>query len=147
MPNHVHGAIVIGDDDPRAKTVGAAVGAKDVGAAVGAKNFSPLRPPLQPPTRPRGTSKTIGSIVRGFKIGVTKWFRANTHIYTVWQGNYYEHIIRDENELNHIRQYIINNPLKWALDRENPDAVGVDTGTDPFFASGATTQGKGKAQS
>jgi len=38
----------------------------------------------------------------------------------VWQRNYYEHIIRSEAELDRIRAYIANNPLKWALDMENP---------------------------
>lgn len=77
-------------------------------------------------SRPNGTSKTIGAIVRGFKIGVTKWYRygrgeksfAPTII--VWQGNYYEHIIRNEEELNRIRYYIINNPEQWELDKNNP---------------------------
>ena len=95
MPNHVHGIIVITD-------------------SVGAKHFSPL---------PRGTSKTIGSIVRGFKIGVTKWFRINTDIFTVWQRNYYEHVIRNEESLNRIREYIQNNPARWAEDEENPAHV------------------------
>jgi len=36
-----------------------------------------------------------------------------------WQRNYYEHIIRSDKELNNIRNYIINNPLKWWLDEEN----------------------------
>ena len=38
----------------------------------------------------------------------------------LWQRNYWEHIIRDENDLNRYREYIINNPLKWELDNENP---------------------------
>lgn len=38
----------------------------------------------------------------------------------LWQRNYYEHIVRDENELNRIRKYIIENPIKWDLDEENP---------------------------
>jgi len=38
----------------------------------------------------------------------------------VWQRNYYEHIIRNECELNEIREYIVNNPIKWELDNENP---------------------------
>ncbi len=38
----------------------------------------------------------------------------------LWQRNYYEHIIRNEIELSAIRQYIINNPLKWEQDRDNP---------------------------
>ncbi len=98
MPNHVHGILFIAD------------------VPVGAKNFSPL----QSDQHPRGTSKTIGSAIRGFKIGVTKWTRQNTGFYNIWQRNYYEHIIRNENELNRIREYIFNNPKKWELDRENP---------------------------
>lgn len=103
MPNHVHGILVITDT----------VGAKNT---VGAKKFSPL----QSDQRPHGTSKTIGSIIRGFKIGITKWMRTHTHVHDVWQRNYYEHIIRNDDELNRIREYIINNPAKWDLDRENP---------------------------
>ena len=38
----------------------------------------------------------------------------------VWQRNYYEHIIRDEDELNIIRQYIRDNPTKWDQDPDNP---------------------------
>ena len=39
-----------------------------------------------------------------------------------WQRNYYEHLIRDEYELNRIREYIIENPQKWDNDDENPDS-------------------------
>lgn len=74
-----------------------------------AKNFSPLRP--------RSPSKTIGSVVRGFKIGVTKWMRQNTRIVDVWHRNYYEHIIRNEQSYRNISNYIINNPAKWAKDK------------------------------
>ena len=42
----------------------------------------------------------------------------------VWQRNYYEHFVRDEAELNRIRQYISNNPLQWEMDRENPYKTG-----------------------
>jgi putative transposase len=91
MPNHVHGVIAI-------------VGAKNVGA----KNLLPLQ---------HGTSKTIGSIVRGFKIGVTKWFRTHTEISTVWQRNYYEHIIRNEDAHLKIVEYIRTNPQQWQEDK------------------------------
>ncbi|MBI4317141.1 MAG: hypothetical protein HY675_01515 [Chloroflexi bacterium] len=40
----------------------------------------------------------------------------------LWQRNYYERVIRNEDELNHIREYIAYNPLNWATDRENPEA-------------------------
>ena len=38
----------------------------------------------------------------------------------LWQRNYYEHVIRDEEDLNHIREYIGNNPALWAEDENNP---------------------------
>jgi len=63
-----------------------------------------------------GTSKTIGSIVRGFKIGVTKWFHENTNIRNVWQRNYYEHVIRDEKFFIEKSEYIQFNALKWKDD-------------------------------
>ena len=44
----------------------------------------------------------------------------------LWQRNYYEHIIRNEGTLNAIREYIANNPLRWELDRYNPNATGQD---------------------
>lgn len=107
MPNHVHGVIIIN--------------------SVGANDYSPLQTPIYSikqsfasPKNMCGTSKTIGSVIRGFKIGVTKWFRQNTDHYAVWQRNYYEHIIRNDTELNRVRQYIIENPLKWDMDSENP---------------------------
>ncbi len=76
---------------------------------MGAKIFSP-----RPNTTPfRSPSQTIGSIVRGFKIGVTKWMHQNTDIQNIWQRNYYEHIIRNADELHRIRQYIRDNPRNW----------------------------------
>jgi putative transposase len=38
----------------------------------------------------------------------------------LWQRNYYEHILRNEDELNHVRQYIAENPLNSGTDEENP---------------------------
>ncbi|HEX6770350.1 MAG TPA: hypothetical protein VF208_13430, partial [Candidatus Binatia bacterium] len=52
--------------------------------------------------------------------GVTKWFRDTTDTYAVWQRNYYEHVIRSDESLVRIRQYILDNPARWAFDRENP---------------------------
>lgn len=92
MPNHVHGIIWIRDHDR---------------ISVGANDYLPLRG--------HGTSKTIGSIVRGFKIGVVKMYGE-----LIWQRNYYERVIHNENELFAIRKYIIKNPLKWEMDPEKP---------------------------
>ena len=124
MPNHVHGIIeLVGDTN---------VGAENVGAEnVGAENFLPLPNTaqlnvgvenFQPLQRKQNKFQkmiphSIGSIVKGYKIGVTKWMRQNTNIHNVWQRNYYEHIIRNEQSYQTISEYIINNPAKWADDK------------------------------
>ncbi len=64
---------------------------------------------------------TTNEYIRGVK--KKKWKSFNKKL---WQRNYYEHVIRDENSLERIREYIINNPLRWHLDRENPYRVGED---------------------
>ncbi|MCK9357534.1 MAG: hypothetical protein M0R22_10415 [Dehalococcoidia bacterium] len=45
----------------------------------------------------------------------------------LWQRNYYEHVIRNDDALDRIREYITNNPTSWALDRENPEHEPVHT--------------------
>lgn len=116
MPNHVHGIIVLVSTD-----------------TVGATHASPPQhaSPLQnddTPTRPRGPQRqSVGSIVGSFKSAATK--RINEHRGTpgapVWQRDYFEHIIRNDESLNRICEYILNNPLQWDLDRENPLAQGA----------------------
>jgi hypothetical protein len=85
----------------------------------GAKDFSPQRtePSKSESSKPRGTSQTIGSVIRGFKIGVTKWLRQNSNVHHVWQRDYYEHIIRDELSYIRITRYINDNPAKWQGDK------------------------------
>ena len=65
--------------------------------------------------------KSLGSVIRTFKSALTRWCRLNGHRHFKWQRNYYEHIIRDEDDLNKIREYIQNNPLEWHSDVENPN--------------------------
>ena len=65
---------------------------------------------------PRGTSNTIGAMVRGFKIGVTKWMKQNTTVTDVWQRSFYEHIIKTEKSHENIANYIIENPINWSKD-------------------------------
>jgi REP element-mobilizing transposase RayT len=63
--------------------------------------------------------------VGSLKSAVTK--RINAHRGTpaaaVWQRNYYERVIRDEEELDRTREYVVANPAHWAYDRENPYAA------------------------
>jgi len=105
MPNHVHGIIQI-----KFKSI-----TPTVLPSVGANDYSPLQTVKR--SLPRSPSKTIGSIVRGFKIGVTKWMRQNTNVYDVWQRNYYDNIIRDEQSYQRISDYIRNNPKNWKEDK------------------------------
>lgn len=102
MPNHIHGIIEIVNGDSKVDSM------KLVEQhSIAVKQKGLLRSP----------SRTIGSIVRGYKIGVTKWFRQNSFVEVVWLRNYYEHIIRDDEAYNNISQYIRNNPRKWQEDK------------------------------
>ncbi|MBP8925879.1 MAG: transposase [Pseudomonadales bacterium] len=72
-------------------------------------------------------------IVRGFKTFSARRINETrqTPGVAVWQRNYHEHIIRDEVSLCRIQEYILNNPLQWALDREHPLIMGATRGSVP----------------
>jgi len=67
-------------------------------------------------------TQSLAAIIQNYKSVSTRQInrinKAKGNV--VWQRNYYEHIIRDEEALNNIRQYIFNNPINWAEDKENP---------------------------
>jgi len=65
---------------------------------------------------------TLGEIVRSYKAVSTRLIRQTANADFAWQRNYYEHIVRNDESLNRIREYILDNPLRWAIDRENPGA-------------------------
>lgn len=108
MPNHIHGIVIITTE---VGAHGRAPQPPDVSSTVTQGRSSLYRPP-----------KSLGSLIAGFKSAVTKRINAQrgTPGTPVWQSNYYEHIIRNEVSLDRIRNYIVNNPLQWALDCENP---------------------------
>lgn len=101
MPNHIHGII-------------------GICAAVGANKHSPDNIQFSSPV------KTIGSVIRGFKIGVMKRYKEyvmRANIYSplrqtasIWQRNYYEHIIRNDDSYQKITEYICENPKHWQTD-------------------------------
>ena len=111
MPNHVHGIIVLVGANP--------LGVGPVGAG-----------PRACPGRPQGVAPTMSlpDVVHRFKSLTTTRYRTGVlqdgwqpFPGRLWQRNYYEHVIRDEEELNRIQQYIIDNPGRWEDDVENPD--------------------------
>ncbi len=107
MPNHVHGIVVIKHDI--------------YGNNVGATGQSPLQQPDCPPRGP--VCRSLASFIVGYKGAVTKRINAlrGTPGLPAWQRNYYERILRNDDELNRARFYIEDNPARWADDRYNPD--------------------------
>ena len=63
-------------------------------------------------------SDSLGAVIGQFKTQCKKRTIATGHNFS-WQTRFYDHIIRNEKSLNKIREYIINNPLKWEMDKEN----------------------------
>ena len=97
MPNHIHGIIQLAEEHPSPRRGGF------------------LNPPLQP-------RHSLSEIVRGFKTWFArkiKRIRGTTGT-PFWQRSFYDHIIRDERDLDNIRAYIYHNPLKWEHDQYNP---------------------------
>jgi putative transposase len=127
MPNHVHGIIVLNEGrgtlqsdilvgtnchSPKEKT-------QNNPFNNGAYIDTPLRKMFHSP------SNTVGAIVRGFKSATTKRINEirGTPRMHFWQRNFYDRIIRNDNELNNIRDYIHNNVLPWAFEKDNPDNI------------------------
>jgi len=90
MPNHMHGIIILCRGGSR--------------------------------TAPTGIYKPLGRLIGAFKTTSTKRINVlhRTPGARVWQRNYYEHVIRNEDDLNEIRQYILDNPVQWDMDENNP---------------------------
>jgi len=66
---------------------------------------------------------SIGAIIGSFKSAVTKQLHQTKTIdqEKIWQRNYYEHIIRDKDYYEQIKDYIASNPFNWEFDHENPE--------------------------
>ena len=79
-------------------------------------------------------NRSLSSLMNGFKAAVTRRIneQRGTPAAAVWQRNYYEHMVRNEDELSRIREYIALNPAKWAADRENPAAVRAAPRSSPI---------------
>ena len=78
---------------------------------------------------PRPSSgPTLSNIVGYFKYQSTKRMNElrNSPGASLWQRNFFEHVIRDDHSLNRIREYIFTNPERWEMDRDNPQARGTD---------------------
>jgi len=131
MPNHLHGIIVIGGDTPSEGT-----------STPAERTDTPWRVRAREAFG-KPVPGSLATLLRLFKQAVTVQARAHARAcqgvppefvgarhqnvgarhgvpLQIWQDNFYEHIIRNEKELNRIREYICNNPLRWPYDSENP---------------------------
>ncbi|MFH1565456.1 MAG: transposase [bacterium] len=129
MPNHIHGIIII--------RRGVSHTPNALSHTPNALSHTPNEVPhtdydggvwqYTPTARKfQSSSNSLGAIIRGFKSAVTKQIKQEIdkrqiNIIFQWQRNYYERIIRSEDELNKIRKYIIENPLKWETDKNNTE--------------------------
>jgi len=111
MPNHIHGIIALVGTDPRATP-------NSEGQPQG---VAPTRNPAK---------MSLSDVVHRFKTLTTnryiegvKRFSWASFATRLWQHNYFEHVIRNEESLMRIRQYIFENPARWEFDRENPLAT------------------------
>lgn len=113
MPNHLHGIIIININ----------VAARHAVPADFAKSSKTTISTSESFGKPVRCS--LPTIIRSFKSAVTKQANVSRgdRQYPLWQKGYYEHVIRSEEEFVQISEYIINNPMKWEIDRENPGAI------------------------
>ena len=110
MPNHAHGVIGIRADESASNDV--------VAQHVGATQWVA---PTTTITRPAGPKRdSLGAIIGAYKSAVSYRIHKEYNATGIWQRNYYEHIIRDEKDLQRITDYIDANPMRWNDDEENP---------------------------
>jgi len=93
MPNHMHGIIIINDG----------------------RGCSRTAPTVKP--------KTLGGLIGAFKTASTKRIneKNGTPGARLWQRNYFDRVIRNEKELDQIREYVFSNPGKWEIDRDSSE--------------------------
>ncbi|MBI1929542.1 transposase [Candidatus Poribacteria bacterium] len=137
MPNHMHGILVLTN-----RVRSGVENAMDVETAAG-EGTSPLRQPVEKGNAGEGTSPlrqpvekgnagaetaplrrpTLGQVVAYFKYQSTKNINQRRGVpgSRLWQRNYYEHVIRDDTDLQQLREYVMYNPLKWELDQLHPN--------------------------
>lgn len=107
MPNHLHGIVVIEKDCRDVACNVSTVSTPDTSA-------NPLMSMIAP------KSKSLSVIMRSYKSAVSRSCHLSGYHFFAWQPCFYDHIIRSEKSLGEIREYIINNPMQWKLDRDNP---------------------------
>jgi hypothetical protein len=134
MPNHIHGIIII--NKPNGLVADVANGSDgdvangSVADVANGSDVETLHATSLPPTPPTPPTKnqtmanispkrgSLSTILRSYKSAVTNHTN-RLGFQFAWQSRFHDHIIRDEDEFQRIRNYIINNPKNWTDDRFN----------------------------
>ncbi len=109
MPNDVHGIVEL--TQPRAVTSGDRHQDVACNVSTGSAGMGAISP----------EAGSLGVVVRSYKATVSRWCRRNGYEDFAWQSRFHDHIIRDERSLQHIRQYILDNPARWPEDENYTD--------------------------
>lgn len=110
MPNHLHGIVIITKPDQPQNS--------DLPNLLATNHSLPLQGlPIQ--MKPR----SLSSLIVGFKSATTRQINHCRHASgtSVWQRNYYENIVRNQQSLQNFCEYIRNNPLSWKVDQLHPE--------------------------
>jgi len=110
MPNHIHGIVVV------RKELMNQVSSE-------AKSWISMK----------NSNQMLGKIIRYFKAKSARIIHDSGFPRFDWQPNYFERVVRSPRELNAIREYIINNPIRWILDRENRLSENFNMDLDKYF--------------
>lgn len=123
MPNHIHGIIVINNDNVEK------LNNSDINVETHCKIQSQMEKPngidinVETHCNASLQKNNLSNIIRGFKSSTTKLIHVSGFENFAWQPRFYEHIIKNEKSLNSIREYIINNPKNWAKDENNNQGI------------------------
>ena len=110
MPNHIHGIVII---------------RKELMNQISSEGKSWISM--------KNYNHTLGKIICYFKAKSARIIHDSGFPRFDWQRNYFEHVVRSPRELNTIREYIINNPIRWTLDRENRLSENFNLDLDKYF--------------
>jgi REP element-mobilizing transposase RayT len=102
MPNHLHGILVL-EEGARGERDGVTVPTSSMSLSTIIQRF-----------------KTFTMHEYGHGVATGEWPRYQGRL---WQHRFHEHVVRNERDLDAIREYIANNPRQWQMDRENPERV------------------------
>jgi putative transposase len=124
MPNHVHGVILLQENPCRDEVTSSL----RVTSSPQVPSFHTWSSETEPQRLDTIKHPTLGQIVAFYKYRSTKLINVIRDVpgTRFWQRNYYEHIIRDGNDLDRVRKYILENVAKWSEDKKNPENDSIE---------------------